>query len=92
MLNFAYRMLWFVAALALALNLMAQEEKSAHHGGILHPEMTVAPDAGSYDKPAATLGEKPAEPWTATTIAAGVDKKPLAGKAVTEIGEIIDLS
>ncbi len=65
---------------------------SSLSGAILHPEMTVAPDAGTYTKPATTLGEKPAEPWTATTIAAGVDKKPQPGKVVTEVGEIIDLS
>jgi hypothetical protein len=58
----------------------------------LHPEMTVAPDAGSYDKPAGTLGQKPATDWTETTVNAGVDKKPLQGKAVTVTGEIIDLS
>jgi len=60
--------------------------------GPLHPEMTVAPDAGSYDKPMGTFGEKPAESWTATTVAAGVDKKPQPGKPITVTGEIIDLS
>ena len=58
----------------------------------LHPEMTVAPDAGSYDKPAATIGTKPAAEWTETTINAGVAKKPLEGKVVTVTGEIVDLS
>ena len=58
----------------------------------LHPEMTVAPDAGSFDKPAATLGQKPATDWTETTVNAGVNKKPLDGKVVTVAGEIIDLS
>lgn len=58
----------------------------------LHPEMTVGPDAGSYDKPAATLGEKPSAEWTETTVNAGVAKKPLDGKVVTVTGEIIDLS
>src|SRR5437870_1746035 len=68
----------------------AAPAKSA--GATLHPEMTVAPDAGSFDKPAGTLGDKPAEAWTATTVAAGVDKKPLTGKTVTMTGEIVDLS
>jgi len=77
-----------LAPLAIATGLPAAEKRS----GILHPEMTVAADAGSYDKPAASLGEKPSEPWTATTIGAGVDKKPLPGKVVTEVGEIVDLS
>jgi hypothetical protein len=88
MLKFAKTILCAFAAVVIAAGLMAQEKKSE----ILHPEMTVAADAGSYDKPAATLGEKPSEPWTATTVAAGVDKKPLSGKVVTEVGEIIDLS
>ncbi len=55
---------------------------SSANGAILHPEMTVAADAGTYAKPAGTLGEKPAEAWTATTIAAGVDKKPRPGKVL----------
>jgi len=86
-----------MAAMAIGASLMAQDapkkaapKKSAGAG--LHPEMTVAPDAGTFDKPAGTLGDKPAEPWTATTVAAGVDKKPQPGKIVTVTGEIIDLS
>ena len=57
---------------------------------ILHPEMTV--DNGTYDKPAATIGSKPAQPWSATTISAGVDSKPEPGKAVTMVGEVVDFS
>jgi hypothetical protein len=68
------------------LTLTAQDSKT------LHPEMTVAPDAGSWDKPAATLGQKPPAEWTDTTVNAGVAKKPLEGKVVTVTGEIIDLS
>lgn len=62
----------------------------AQSGGILHPEMAV--QTGSYDKPAATIGTKPSEPWTATTIGAGVAKKPQSGKPVTVVGEIVDFS
>ena len=62
----------------------------AQKGGILHPEMAV--QTGSYDKPAATLGTKPSDPWTATTIGAGVGKMPQKGKPVTVIGEIVDFS
>lgn len=57
---------------------------------ILFPQMT--PDKGTYEKPHGKLGEKPATTWSATTMAAGVDGKPLAGKVVTIVGEIIDLS
>jgi len=59
-------------------------------GKILHPEMKV--ENGSYEKPMATIGTKPAEPWSGTTIAAGVDSKPQAGKPVTLVGEIVDFS
>ena len=83
MLKLTKMILCAIAAIAIASGLNA---------AILHPEMTVAADAGTYDKPAGTLGEKPAEAWTATTIAAGVDKKPQPGKIITEVGEIIDLS
>src|SRR6516164_7548398 len=59
---------------------------------ILHPEMTVAADGGTYQKPMGTLGQKPDQPWTATTTAAGVNAKPNVGKSITITGEIIDLS
>jgi hypothetical protein len=73
-----------VAAAVTTLALFAQK------GGILHPEMAV--QTGSYDKPAATLGSKPSEAWTATTVAAGVAKTPQKGKPVTVVGEIVDFS
>lgn len=57
---------------------------------ILQPQMTV--DGSSYAKPMGKLGEKPAEPWTNTTMAASVDMKPLDGKVVTVVGEVIDFS
>ena len=76
----------FCGAAAAMITLFAQDSKT------LHPEMTVAPEAGSYDKPAGSLGTKPATEWTDTTIAAGVNKKPLDGKVTTITGEIIDLS
>jgi hypothetical protein len=70
-------------AVLLALALYAQEK-------ILHPEMAVT--TGTWDHPAATIGSKPAEPWTATTIAAGVNKTPEPGKPITVVGEIVDFS
>lgn len=85
-----------IAMLALAGAMLAQhtEQKTGAKGSgaTLHPEMTVAPDAGSFDKPMATLGDKPSETWTKTTVDAGVDKKPQPGKPITAVGEIIDLS
>ena len=87
-----------VAALA-AFTLTAQEKapekkmetkKMPARGGILHPELTV--ETGSYDKPAVTLGTKPEQPWTATSVDAGVDKKPRMGRPITVVGEIVDFS
>ena len=57
---------------------------------ILFPQFT--PDKGTYDAPFGKLGEKHKKPWSQTTLAAGVDGKPLAGKIVTVVGEIIDFS
>ena len=48
-------------------------------GGILHPEMKV--ENGTWDKPMATIGAKPDQPWTTTSVAAGVDSKPEPGTA-----------
>ena len=76
-----------IAALA-GLILTGADKKSA----MLHPEMTVAAEGGTYEAPMGTLGEKATEPWSATTVDAGVDKKPQMGKPITVVGEIVDLS
>lgn len=83
-----------VAAVA-AFTVTAQEKKDSAKkapakSAILHPEMTV--ESGSYDKPMATLGSKPSQPWTTTSVAAGVDSKPQPGRAVTRVGEVVDFS
>lgn len=79
-----------IAGLAV-LTLAAQEtKKAASKGGILHPEMKV--ETGTYEKPAAVIGSKPAEPWSATSVAAGVDNKPEAGRPISVTGEIVDFS
>jgi hypothetical protein len=95
MKTFACSMVMF----ALATVMMGQDpekapaKKSSSSGAVLHPEMTVGPDAGNYGKPMGTLGDKPSETWTSTTVAAAVDKKnPEPGKPITVTGEIIDLS
>jgi len=83
--------------LSLAVSLPAEEakkaapKKAAGSGATLHPEMKVAADAGTFEKPMATMGEK-GDVWTATTMAAGVDGKPQPGKPITVTGEIIDMS
>jgi hypothetical protein len=83
-----------IGAVALVAVLIAQdsEPKASKKGGVLHPEMTVAADAGTYDAPAGKMGQSSAEPWSATTIGAGVDKKPEPGKPITVAGEIMDFS
>jgi len=71
--------------LTVALGLYAQKS------GILQPQMTV--ETGSYDKPHGKLGSKPPAVWTATTVGAAVDGKPIAGaKEATMVGEIVDFS
>jgi hypothetical protein len=57
---------------------------------ILFPQMT--PEKGTFEKPFGKLSEKPATPWSQTTVAAGVDQKPLPGKIVTVVGEVVDYS
>jgi hypothetical protein len=83
------RKIALVAAIGLTLAgiTVAQVKKKYP---ILQPQMTV--EGSSYDKPMGKLGEKPAEPWTATTMGASVDGKPNPAKIATVVGEIIDLS
>lgn len=57
---------------------------------ILHPQFT--PEKGTFDKPEGKLGAKPENPWSVTTVAAAVDGKPLPGKVVTVVGEVVDYS
>jgi hypothetical protein len=57
---------------------------------ILNPQFT--PEKGTFEKPAGKLGEKPDNTWSVTTVAAAVNGKPLPGKAVTLVGEIVDYS
>ena len=78
-----------VAAISLAAQDAPKETKKSS-SGILHPEMTV--EQGTYAKPMATIGTKPSQPWTATTVAAGVNSKPQPGRPITVVGEIVDFS
>lgn len=71
--------------LGFAAGLGAQQAK-----GLLFPEMT--PEMSSFDKPFGKLGDKPAQPWTVTTVAAAVDGKPLPGKVISVTGEVVDYS
>jgi hypothetical protein len=83
-----------LSVVALTVNSFAQGEKKApaKKGGIpiLQPQMTV--DTGTYSAPAGKLGEKTAQPWSATTVGAAVDGKANPGIVKTLVGEIVDFS
>ena len=66
---------------------------AADKAGILFPDWS-KPTAGTYQKPSAELGKKvPADqPWSVTTNASSIMGKPIDGKAVSIVGEIIDMS
>lgn len=69
----------------------ALAQKKGKGPGILQPQMKV--EGGTYAAPMGKLGQKPAEPWTQTTLAASVDGKPNPGAKVTTVtGEILDFS
>src|SRR5215510_11164709 len=76
-----------LASIALAGVLFAQAKKKY---SILQPQMTV--EGSTYAKPMGKIGEKPSEAWSATTMGASVDGKPVPGKATTLVGEIVDFS
>jgi hypothetical protein len=63
----------------------------AQKSGILFRDM-FPPTKGSYEAPMGDLGQHPAQPWSSTTVEAAVDHKPLPGRPVTVVGEIIDYS
>jgi hypothetical protein len=60
-------------------------------GGILFPDWS-KPTKGTYKEPAESIGKKAKNVWSITTIASSIDKKPVQGKAVSVVGEIVDLS
>ena len=75
-------------------SLQAQDKDkkpAAKKSSILQPQMAV--EGGSYAAPMGKLGDKPDQPWSATTLGASVDGKPNPGAAVkTVVGEIVDFS
>ena len=79
-----------LATVLAAIALSAQDKKAPAKSATLHPEMAVV--TGTWDHPAATIGSKPATPWSTTTVAAGVDNKPQPGKPISLVGEIVDFS
>jgi hypothetical protein len=85
-----------IVTIALAFTLTAADEKKVDEkksagsksSGVLQPAMT---PEGGWEKAMGTLGEK-GEAWSATTVGASVNGKPVPGKSATVTGEIIDLS
>jgi len=61
--------------------------------GILFPDWS-GPTAGTYDKPVAEIGKKVTKkrPWSVETVASSIDGQVLAGKPISVVGEIIDIS
>lgn len=80
----------FVCALSVAALTGLAVAQSGKGRGILQPQMTV--EQGSYEKPMAKVGQKPAQPWTATTMGASVDGKPNQAKVASVVGEVVDFS
>ena len=64
---------------------------AAQQAGILFPGMTAS--KGTFKEPAGEIGKKAKNVWSVTTVAAAPkDSKPVPGKAVSVVGEIVDLS
>jgi hypothetical protein len=74
----------------IAVALLAGIALATASAQILNSGMT--PEKGTFDKPAGVLAKKPTTTWSQTTVAAGVNGKPLKGEVVTLVGEIIDYS
>jgi hypothetical protein len=86
-----------MATVLAAVGLVAQDapksegkKSSGRSGAILHPEMKV--ENGTYAQPMASIGQKPDQPWSQTTTAAGVNGKPETGRSISRTGEIVDFS
>jgi hypothetical protein len=81
----------YTASLILVLALTAGAAL-AKSKGRLYRDWSKA-SSGTYSQPAADLG-KPVDqetPWSATTVSSAIDK-PLEGKPISVVGEIVDLS
>ena len=61
--------------------------------GKLFPDFS-KPVKGTYEEPAGELGKKTpdSQPWSTTTVASSIKGQTLKGKAVTVVGEVLDLS
>lgn len=83
-----------VRNIAIATLLLGGASFAAVEGTkMLFPDWS-GPTSGSYEKPSDELGKKTSDrrPWSLETVASAIDGKPVEGKAVTRVGEIVDLS
>jgi hypothetical protein len=82
-----------LALVTLASAALAFGQGAAKKGasGPLQPEMTPVGDP-TYKKPMGSMGTKGGDTWTQTSMAAGVNGQPRAGKPVTMVGEIVEFS
>ena len=87
----SYKKIGTLAAVAvLAASTVAVAAKKV---GILFPDWS-KPSEGTFQSPHGEMGVKPPadQPWTVTTVASSIEGKPLKGKPVTVVGEIVDMS
>ena len=90
-MKWAVLCLGFAAISTTLVSAQDDEKKAAPKkaaAGVLQPQMEPTGGWETNGK----IGEKTEAAWSPTTIEAGVDKKPVAGKPTTVVGEIIDLS
>ena len=80
-------------ALGLVVTALAASFSFAAGKGILFPDWS-PPTKGTFEAPAASLGKSAtdAQPWSQTTLTSSIMGKPLKGKAVSMVGEVIDYS
>ena len=79
------------ATIGAVVLLLLTSAWAAQQAGILFPEMKA--EKGTFKAPAGEIGRKTKQPWSLTTVAAApVGSKPVDGKIVSVVGEIIDLS
>lgn len=78
-----------VTALAVVIALLG----AAQGTGILFPDWS-QPTKGTFKQPSGEIGKKVAadQPWSVTTVASSIMGKPVEGKAVKVVGEVIDMS
>jgi|SRR5262245_18684420 len=82
------------AMIVVPLFVVAGLAAAAKGPGILFPDWS-KPTAGTFKEPMGEVGKKGAadQPWSTTTVASAITgQKPVAGKTIDVVGEIIDLS